>query len=79
MTLDSRLTAALARRGPQRLGQFITNALGLACGPHHGGAACHFYAGDEVIVAHLERYADQIEGARTPSRPTTSADLQEAQ
>lgn len=56
MTLDERLSAALARRGNQKLGTFIADALGLSCGPHHARAACHRYAGDEQIVALLERY-----------------------
>lgn len=60
MTLEDRLWAALARRGPQRLSHCIAEALGLSLAVHiTEGRVCGFAVTEEQAVELLERHADR--------------------
>lgn len=64
MTIDSRLSAALARRGTLTLARFLIRGLGLDCRAHHGGEVCALRMTDEQAVERFERYAE----GRSPTR-----------
>ena len=68
MTLEHRLSSALAGRGPQRLGQFLANALGLTCASHYDGSVCSFHLSDEDVVARLEAYGEAQNALRPRSK-----------
>jgi hypothetical protein len=71
VTLEDRLSAALARRGRQRLGTVLMDALSLRCVRHVGDAFCALKATDDETVERLERYADEIANPRSdPYAPT---------
>lgn len=56
LSLEDRLYVAISRRGPQRIGQFIENAISEVGRPHE----CVFYFTDEWLVSAVESYADSL-------------------